>query len=129
MESARQKAAWIALALNGAGILVFGLIVLALPTPDVGYYRAIGVASVGMGTFGLLITLIPFRARERWAWFAMCVYPLFWAVHLVLGLPPGKDHVHQVVFIVLALLGLALPFREFFPRAGRDKVPAPQGPA
>ena len=115
VESARQKVAWIALALNGAGILVFGLIVLALPTPDLGYYRAIGVASIGMGAFGLLITLLPFRRRERWAWFAMCFYPLFWVAHLALDLPPGKDHVHQVAFIVLALLGLGLSITEFFP--------------
>ena len=115
MESGRQKVAWIALALNGAGILVFGLIVLALPTPDRSSYRAIGVASVGMGAFGLLITLLPFRQHERWAWWAMCVYPFFWGVHLALSLPPGKDHVHQVAFLLLALLGLALPFKEFFP--------------
>jgi hypothetical protein len=61
VETRRQTAAWIALALNGVGILVFGLIVLALPTPDpdLGYYRAIGAASVGMGVFGLLIALLP----------------------------------------------------------------------
>jgi hypothetical protein len=115
VDTPRQTAAWIALALNGAGILVFGLIVLALPTPDLGYYRAIGVASVGMGAFGLLITLLPFRKRERWAWWAMCLYPLFWGAHLALDLPPGKDHVHQVAFLLLALLGLALSFKEFFP--------------
>jgi len=29
---------------------------------------------------------------------------------MALGLPPGKDHVHQIVFLLLAL-----PFDEFFP--------------
>jgi hypothetical protein len=33
-------------------------------------------------------------------------------------LPPGKEHVHQIVFIVLSLVGLLLPVREFFPRRG-----------
>jgi hypothetical protein len=33
-------------------------------------------------------------------------------------LPPGTDHVHQVVFIVLSPAGLLLPVREFFPVAG-----------
>jgi hypothetical protein len=33
--------------------------------------RAIGVASIGMGLFGLLITTIAYRRRERWAWFAL----------------------------------------------------------
>jgi hypothetical protein len=39
-------------------------------------------------------------------------------VHLVGGLPPGTEHVHQIVFIVLSLAGLLLPVREFFPRRG-----------
>jgi hypothetical protein len=82
------------------------------------YLRAIGVASIGMGLFGLLITTIAYRRRERWAWFALWYYPLFWTAHLVGGLPPGKEHVHQVVFIVLSLVGLLLPVREFFPRRG-----------
>jgi hypothetical protein len=113
------KIAWISLAIIGVAILTFGLIVTVVPTSsDPPYLRAIGVASIGMGLFGLLITTIAYRRRERWAWFALWYYPVFWTAHLVGGLPPGKDHVHQVVFIVLSLLGLLLPVREFFPRRG-----------
>ena len=113
------KVAWISLAIIGVAILVFGLIVMVVPTStDPPYLRAIGVASIGMGLFGLLITTIAYRRRERWAWFALCYYPVFWTAHLVGGLPPGKFHVHQIVFIVLSLLGLLLPAREFFPRRG-----------
>src|SRR4051812_7881881 len=72
------------------------------------YLRAIGVALIGMGMFGLLITTIAYRRRERWAWFALWYYPVFWTVHLVGGLPPGTEHVHQIVFIVLSLAGLLL---------------------
>ena len=64
---------------------------------------------------GVLITAVAYRRRERWAWFALWYYPLFWAAHLLGGLPPGREHVHQVVFIVLSLAGLLLPVREFFP--------------
>jgi hypothetical protein len=32
------------------------------------------------------------------------------------GLPPGDDHIHQVVFIVISIAALLLPVREFFPR-------------
>ncbi|MGN8027097.1 hypothetical protein [Microbacterium sp. 22242] len=39
---------------------------------------------------------------------------MFWALHLVGGLPPGTDHVHQIMFIVLSLGGLLLPIRAFF---------------
>ena len=64
--------AWISLAIIGLAILVFGLIVTLVPTSsDPPYLRAIGVASIGMGLFGLLITTIAYRRRERWAWFAL----------------------------------------------------------
>jgi len=111
------KIGWISLAIIGVAILIFGLITTAVPaSSDPPYMRAIGVASIGMGLFGLLITTIAYRHRERWAWFALWYYPLFWTAHLVGGLPPGKDHVHQVVFVILSLVGLLLPVREFFPR-------------
>lgn len=113
------KAGWISLAIIGVAILVFGLIAAVVPASSgPPYLRAIGVASIGMGIFGLLITTIAYRRRERWAWFALWYYPIFWTAHLVGGLPPGKDHIHQVVLIVLSLVGLLLPVREFFPQRG-----------
>ena len=122
-DSALFKTGWISLATIGIAILVFGLIVTVVPTSnDPPYLRAIGVAAVGMGMFGLLITTIAYRRRERWAWFALWYYPLFWTAHLVGGLPPGKDHIHQVVFIILSLVCLLLPIREFF---GRRKAREP----
>ena len=107
-------ASWTALFITGLAILVFGLITAVLPGSDPSA-RAIGVASIGMGLFGIAITLTAFRRRERWAWSALWYYPIFWTAHLVGGLPPGKDHVHQVVLLVLSLAGLLLPRREFFP--------------
>ena len=113
------KTGWISLAIIGVAILVFGLIVTVVPTStDPPYLRAIGMASIGMGLLGLLITTIAYRRRERWAWFALWYYPVFWTAHLVGGLPTGTEHVHQIVFIALSLAGLLLPVREFFPRRG-----------
>jgi len=113
------KIGWISLAIIGVAILVFGLIATTVPaSSDPPYLRAIGVASIGMGMFGFLITTFAYRRRERWAWFALRYYPVFWTAHLVGGLPPGKEHVHQIVFIALSVAGLLLPVREFFPRRG-----------
>src|SRR5215217_4084917 len=85
------KTGWISLTVIGVAILVFGLIVTTVPTSsDPSSLRAIGVASIGMGLFGLLITTIAYRRRERWAWFASWYYPLFWTWHLVGGLPLGE---------------------------------------
>jgi hypothetical protein len=124
--SPRFALTWIALALIGGAILLFGLVVTAVPTADdAPYLRAIGVALIGMGLFGVLIAAIAYRRRERWAWFALGYYPLFWTAHLLGGLPPGKEHVHQVVFIALSLAALLLSVREFFP-GGRHGIPAAQ---
>ena len=116
-ESAPFKIAWVSLAITGVAILVFGLIAIAWPaSSDQSFLRAMGVASIGMGLFGVMITVVAYRRREQWAWFTLWYYPIFWTAHLVGGLPPGQDHVHQVVFIVLSLAGLLLPVSEFFPR-------------
>src|SRR5689334_24294465 len=118
-ESVRFKFAWISLAMIGVAIIVFGLIVAVWPgSADTLFLRSIGVASIGMGAFGVMIALIPYRRRERWAWITLWYYPPFWLAHFLGGLPPGQDHIHQIVFIVLSLLGLLLSMSEFFPRAG-----------
>lgn len=126
-ESVYLRIGWICLLVVGVGILAFGLVAAVVPeSGDELLLRADGVASIGLGLFGVLIAVIPFRRRERWAWFALWFYPVFWVVHLVGRLPPGKDHVHQVVFIVLSLAGLLLPVRQFF--AQRSVARGAEGP-
>src|SRR5947207_1724067 len=125
----RMKVAWICLVVVGVGILLFGVIAVAAPSSaDERLMRADGMAATGMGLFGVLIALVPFRRRERWAWLVLWFYPAFWIVHLVGRLPPGKDHVHQVVFIALSIAGLLLPVREFFTRSD-DQEDEEQGAA
>jgi hypothetical protein len=114
------KISWILLLASGIGILGFGIIVTAYPQigghTEEGLLRAIGVATTGMGIFGIMITLEAFRRKEKWAWFTLWYYPVFWTIHLVGELPPGNDHIHQIVFIVISLLGLLLPVRQLFSR-------------
>jgi hypothetical protein len=116
-ESLRFRVSWIVLLVTGLGTLAFGVVGVILPSSEGQYLRAIGAASIGMGLFGSVITLTAFRRHERWAYFSLWYYPIFWAAHLAGNLPPGKDHIHQVIFIVLSLLGLLLPIGAFFPRA------------
>jgi len=116
-ESVRLKIAWVSLAIIGVAIFVFGLIVTVWPdSSNPLFLRAIGVASIGMGLFGVMITIIPYQRRERWAWFTLWYYPIFWLAHLLGGLPPGQDHLHQIVFIVLSFVSLLISVNEFFPR-------------
>jgi uncharacterized membrane protein HdeD (DUF308 family) len=115
-ESILFKITWIALAGIGVAIVIFGLIVTVWPgSSNSLFLRAIGVASIGMGLFGVMITVIPYRRRERWAWFTLWYYPVFWSLHLFGGLPPGEDHIHQIVFIILSLASLFLSVSTFFP--------------
>jgi hypothetical protein len=118
-EGLLDRAAWIALFLNGLAILAFGVIVTVLPESPEPASRAIGVASIGMGLFGSVISAAAFRRRERWAWFSLWYYSVFWSVHFVGNLPPGQDHIHQIVFIALSLFGLIVPVREFLPATSR----------
>jgi len=91
-ESIRFKIAWISLAIVGIAILVFGLIVAVWPgSSNALFLRTIGVASIGMGLFGLMITVIPYKRRERWAWFTLWYYPIFLLEHFLGGLPPGAS--------------------------------------
>jgi hypothetical protein len=107
---------WMCLAVVSLGILVFGVVVAIAPmVGDALLYRAYGLASIGLGLFGGVIVLVPYRRTERWAWWTLWFYPVFWAVHLLGNLPPGTDHIHQVVFIALSLIGLVAPVRAFFP--------------
>jgi len=114
-ESLRLRVSWIALLVTGLATVAFGVAILFIRGIDEQYLRAIGAASIGMGFFGAMISVTAFRRRERWAFFSLCYYPIFWTAHLVGNLPPGRDHIHQVVFIVLSILGLLLPISEFFP--------------
>ena len=121
LESRLFKAAWILLVVIGAAIFLFGLIVTVWPGPSVIlYFRAIGVAYTGMGIFGILIAVIPYRRGERWAWLSLWYYPVFWSAHLLGNLPPGQDHIHQVVFIILSLASLLVSMRVFFPHRKVD---------
>jgi hypothetical protein len=103
---------------TGLATLAFGVVVLLIRSSDEQYLMAIGAASIGMGLFGAMISVTAFRRRERWAFLSLWYYPIFWTAHLVGDLPPGRDHIHQVVFIGLSLFGLLLPVGEFFPRDG-----------
>jgi uncharacterized membrane protein YuzA (DUF378 family) len=119
------RVGWVCLLVVSIGIFGFG--VIAALFGDSLLYRADGVALTGMGLFGSLLTLVPFRRRERWSWFALWFYPIFWLAHLVGQLPPGQDHIHQVVFIVLSLVGLLLPVREFFRTSSAGPYPPTAG--
>lgn len=118
------RVGWICLLVVGVGVLAFGVGAAVLGRDLL--LRADGVALTGMGLFGIALTLVPFRRREPWAWLVLWFYPVFWLAHLVGRLPPGKDHVHQVLFVVLSVAGLAVSSRAVWRRKdsrGSSRLP------
>jgi hypothetical protein len=78
---------------------------------------ALGTALVGLNILALVMSLIPYRRGERWAWFTLWMLPLGWVSQFVF-LP-------DVSYLVLALLttvGLVLPYRRFFSRAEKEEL-------
>jgi hypothetical protein len=86
-----MRVAWVCLVIVSVGILGFGVITV-LPTVAGGNLLIVanGLASIGLGLFGGLIVLIPFRRGERWAWSVLWFYPVFWVVHLIAELPRAR---------------------------------------
>ena len=78
---------------------------------------ALGTALVGLNILALVMSLIPFRRGERWAWFTLWILPLGWVSQFVF-LP-------DVLYLVLAFVttvGLVLPYRRFFARAEKAEL-------
>jgi uncharacterized membrane protein HdeD (DUF308 family) len=73
-----------------------------------------------MLTAGVLLTgmaAFPYRKGERWAWFAAWTVPVLLAIQLGNGIRSGGlGWQVDAAFIPVALAGLLLPFRRFFPR-------------
>jgi hypothetical protein len=73
---------------------------------------ALGTALVGFNILALLISLIPYRRGERWAWLTLWMLPLGWVSQFVF-----LADVSYLVLAFLTTVGLALPYRRFFSRA------------
>jgi hypothetical protein len=76
---------------------------------------ALGTALVGFNILALVMSLIPYKRGERWAWFTLWILPLGWISQFVL-LPD----VSYLVLAFLTTVGLVLPYRRFFPGRAKD---------
>jgi hypothetical protein len=82
-------------------------------------FGSVGVLKTSWSLFLLAITLTGFRRGEKWAWYTMWLAPavlvgqgLWYSVFL-------GDFNEMLIYIpimTVALVGLFLPFRKFFPR-------------
>ncbi len=61
---------------------------------------------------GLAVILGPFRRGERWAWYALWCYPMFFAIHII----AFGTFVIDGIFALICALSLLVPYRTFFPK-------------
>jgi hypothetical protein len=82
-------------------------------------FGTVGVLKISWSLFLLAITLIPFRRGEKWAWYTMWLAPavlvgqgLWYSVFL----GDFNEMLSYIPIMSVALVGLLLPYRKFFPR-------------
>jgi hypothetical protein len=89
------------------------------------YVRSLGAAILAISVLSLAITLVPYRHGDRWAWYALWVWPLWNVAIFALSFtaerhpdfPPPPPLVSAPVFFAVTLLALVFSYRKFFPRS------------
>ncbi|MCC7163821.1 MAG: hypothetical protein IT331_15100 [Anaerolineae bacterium] len=86
--------------------------------------RAGGLHLFILGLLSMSVAATAFRRGERWAWFAMWLWPLWLGMVVLLllsvykqagpGVPPPL--VSGSIFLVITVSALGLSFRKFFPK-------------
>ena len=124
---AYEKYGWLILAVSA----VFGIVAAVMTTlPPLSWFTdpviimtysllgALGVTWVGFNLFALILTLIPFRRGERWAWFTLWMLPLLWLSQFALS----PDLSYYLVLAIISAVGLILPYRRFFSRTQEEEL-------
>lgn len=82
-----------------------------------------GVSGVSLGIFGMVVSYTSYRKGERWAWYLSWLNPVgIVAAQLNIYFLTGSFFtiVLTIVFLILCMLGLFLPYRQFFPKNVTD---------
>lgn len=81
-------------------------------TDEVLQLRMQGTAVLGMVLFSLFITYGGFRLGQRWAWYALWYWPVFFILHIM----AFDTWIPDLPLAILSGIALLLPYRRFFPR-------------
>jgi uncharacterized membrane protein len=77
-----------------------------------------GISGVGLAVFGMIVSLTSFRRGEKWAWYVSWSMPIgILAAQLNVYLLTGSITVIvlAIAFVLVSVLALLLPYRQFFP--------------
>ena len=81
--------------------------------------RLLGTILLGMVIFGLAIILKPFRWGERWAWYVLWYYPVFFVLHII----AFGTFIIDGVLALICVLSLLVSYRKFFPKQRAESEP------
>ncbi len=83
------------------------------------FQRTIGIATLSGSVLLVAIAAIPYKKGERWSWYILWTPLAIWIAGSAIDLEAGASFMLQVfdlVFAVVWLTGLLLPYRKCFPR-------------
>jgi hypothetical protein len=99
-----------------------GLTLAGMDAKIPGMLGYISSISVQLGNFLLVtgvlimgIAAIPYKKGEKWAWYILWIIPVFLVIQLI-NSRGGFGWQADFAFIFVALAGLFMPFRKFFPK-------------
>ena len=81
--------------------------------------RFVGLSLVGISIFGMSVSATAYRRGEKWAWYALWYFPVFFAIITAINAILGGGTIWPLFafLLVVSLAGLLLPYRKFFPKA------------
>jgi len=69
-----------------------------------------GLHTLGIGLFVCVISLIPYRKAEKWAWYAILVIGGILMLGLLILWTPHASF--SVIYVILWIVGLVLPYKQ-----------------
>jgi hypothetical protein len=81
-------------------------------------YKLLGVGGTGFILFGVVMAYKPYRRGERWAWFAMLLYPLVFGGYAGVFFTFGVQFlgIYYGVVAAITLLALLIGYPNFSPK-------------
>jgi len=109
-----ERYSWTVFVFFSAILVLFGA--TDLPVASTSTSRENAINELFIGFFTAAIAVMGLRLRQRWAWYAMALWPVWIGAQAVRAASAGKtDEMWTAVFLlVFALAALALSFRPAF---------------
>jgi hypothetical protein len=91
------------------------------------YFSSGGLSDIGFAFLLIVISATAYRGGQKWAWYAFWFVPAFFsgfaALSLTLPVESSSSMIPSLmVFIILSLVGLLLPYKKFFPSKTNNKA-------